>query len=51
MRISENWLREWVNPPATTQQIADRLTMAGLELEIEPAVAEASSGEIGRAHV
>jgi phenylalanyl-tRNA synthetase beta chain len=42
MKVSENWLREWVNPQATTQQIAERLVMGGLELEIEPAVAEPS---------
>jgi phenylalanyl-tRNA synthetase beta chain len=47
MKISENWLREWVNPPqATTQQIADRLVMGGLELEIEPAVAEIATGVV-----
>ncbi|MGI9227384.1 MAG: phenylalanine--tRNA ligase subunit beta, partial [Gammaproteobacteria bacterium] len=38
MKVSENWLREWVNPPANTQQLADTLTMAGLEVDfIEPA--------------
>jgi phenylalanyl-tRNA synthetase beta chain len=42
MKVSENWLREWVNPQATTQQIAEKLVMGGLELEIEPAVAEPS---------
>ena len=49
MKISENWLREWVNPQAGTQQIAERLVMGGLELEIEPAVAElASKVVVGR---
>ncbi|NVJ60896.1 MAG: phenylalanine--tRNA ligase subunit beta [Gammaproteobacteria bacterium] len=33
MKISEKWLREWVNPNASTQQIADQLTMAGLEVD------------------
>lgn len=33
MKISENWLREWVNPSADIQQIADQLTLAGLEVE------------------
>lgn len=33
MKISENWLREWVNPPADIRQIADQLTLAGLEVE------------------
>lgn len=32
MRVSENWLREWVNPSVTIQQLADTLTMAGLEV-------------------
>ncbi len=38
MKLSENWLREWVNPQATIQEISDRLVMGGLELEIEPAI-------------
>ncbi|MES0872603.1 phenylalanine--tRNA ligase subunit beta [Sinimarinibacterium thermocellulolyticum] len=38
MRLSETWLREWVNPPATIEEIAQRLVMGGLELEIEPAL-------------
>ncbi|MFA5940802.1 MAG: phenylalanine--tRNA ligase subunit beta [Sinimarinibacterium sp.] len=38
MKLSENWLREWVNPQATIHDIAERLVMGGLELEIEPAV-------------
>ncbi|MGQ0620190.1 MAG: phenylalanine--tRNA ligase subunit beta [Panacagrimonas sp.] len=38
MKLSEQWLREWVNPSADVQEIADRLVMAGFELEIEPAV-------------
>ena len=38
MKISENWLREWVNPEVSTQELGERLTMAGLELDgIEPA--------------
>ncbi len=38
MRVSENWLREWVNPAVNIQQLADTLTMAGLEVDsIEPA--------------
>ncbi|MFT4046309.1 MAG: phenylalanine--tRNA ligase subunit beta [Solimonas sp.] len=43
MKLSENWLREWVNPAATIEQIAERLVMGGLELEIEPALAEKAS--------
>ena len=33
MLISENWLREWVNPQLSTQKLADTLTMAGLEVD------------------
>ncbi len=37
MKLSEKWLREWVNPRLDTQQLAERLTMAGLEVgAIEP---------------
>jgi len=32
MRISENWLREWVNPDVGIERIAEQLTMAGLEI-------------------
>ena len=33
MKISESWLREWVNPQLTTQALASQLTMAGLEVD------------------
>ncbi|MGZ5179359.1 MAG: phenylalanine--tRNA ligase subunit beta [Ramlibacter sp.] len=33
MQFPESWLREFCNPPLTTQQIADVLTMGGLEVE------------------
>jgi phenylalanyl-tRNA synthetase beta chain len=33
MKISENWLREWVNPNIDTTTLVDQLTMAGLEVE------------------
>lgn len=46
MKISESWLREWINPAATTEQVAERLVMGGLELEIEPALAEVPSGVV-----
>jgi len=32
MKISEKWLREWVSPKLDTRALADRLTMAGLEV-------------------
>ncbi|MCG2634372.1 MAG: phenylalanine--tRNA ligase subunit beta [Gammaproteobacteria bacterium] len=33
MLISEQWLREWVNPPLNSQSLAEQLTMAGLEVD------------------
>lgn len=33
MKISETWLREWINPTLSTQDLANQLTMAGLEVE------------------
>jgi phenylalanyl-tRNA synthetase beta chain len=33
MKFSEQWLREWVNPPIDTHSLAEQLTMAGLEIE------------------
>jgi phenylalanyl-tRNA synthetase beta chain len=33
MQFPESWLREFCNPPLSTQQMADALTMAGLEVE------------------
>ncbi len=33
MKISENWLREWVNPPIDADALVAQLTMAGLEVE------------------
>ncbi len=38
MKVSERWLREWVDPPVDTAGLARQLTMAGLEVEaVEPA--------------
>ncbi len=43
MQISEAWLRELVNPPVSTEELVEQLTMAGLEVDsIEPAAAEFS---------
>ena len=33
MQFPESWLREFCNPPLTTDQLAETLTMAGLEVE------------------
>ena len=39
MKFSEQWLREWVNPPISTAELAEQLTMAGLEVDAIEAVA------------
>ena len=33
MQFPESWLREFCNPPVSTEQLAEILTMAGLEVE------------------
>jgi len=33
MQFPESWLREFCDPPIGTDELADRLTMAGLEVE------------------
>ncbi|WP_180052644.1 MULTISPECIES: phenylalanine--tRNA ligase subunit beta [unclassified Acinetobacter] len=38
MKISENWLRTWVNPAIDSDTLSDQLTMLGLEVdELAPA--------------
>ncbi len=46
MKISEQWLREWVNPDLNAQALMDQITMAGLEVDGAEPVAEAFSGVI-----
>jgi phenylalanyl-tRNA synthetase beta chain len=46
MIISEQWLREWVNPNLDTQALADQLTMAGLEVDAVTPVAQDFSGVV-----
>lgn len=33
MKFSELWLREWVNPAITSDELAEQITMAGLEVD------------------
>ncbi len=33
MKFSESWLREWVNPALTSDELAHQITMAGLEVD------------------
>ena len=46
MKISEQWLRQWVNPNNSSEQLAEKLTMAGLEIDDRFAVARAFSGVV-----
>jgi len=46
MKFPERWLRSFCNPDWTTEQLADRLTMAGLEVEEVGAVAPPFGGVV-----
>ena len=50
MQFPESWLREFCNPSLSTQQLADTLTMAGLEVEelrpVAPPFSKVVVGEI-----
>ena len=46
MRFSETWLREWVDPPVSTQELAGQLTMAGLEVDSLTPAAPAFTGVV-----
>ena len=46
MKISENWLRQWVNPANTSDELGQQLTMAGLELDGADTVAPEFSGVV-----
>ena len=50
MKFSEQWLREWVNPEVSTEELAHQLTMAGLEVDdiepVAPAFSKIVVGEV-----
>src|SRR5690606_14852058 len=46
MKISESWLREWVNPATSTNDLVAQLTMAGLEVDAVESVAGEFTGVI-----
>jgi len=46
MKFSESWLREWVNHSITREQLCEKLTMAGLEIEECVPVAGTFSGVV-----
>lgn len=48
MKFSENWLREWVSPSITTDELSEQLSMAGLEVDgVENAAAEFTGVVVG----
>ncbi|GAB6043457.1 phenylalanine--tRNA ligase subunit beta [Endothiovibrio diazotrophicus] len=48
MKFSEKWLREWVDPQVSSEELAEQLTMAGLEVDsVEPAAAAFSKVVVG----
>ncbi|MGC1172957.1 phenylalanine--tRNA ligase subunit beta [Polaromonas sp.] len=53
MQFPESWLREFCNPPLSTEQLAETLTMAGLEVEelkpVAPPFSRIVVGEIREA--
>ncbi|PKG81679.1 phenylalanine--tRNA ligase subunit beta [Colwellia sp. 75C3] len=48
MKFSESWLREWVNPTLSSEELAHQITMAGLEVDaVDPVAGEFSGVVIG----
>ena len=49
MKFSEQWLRTWVDPKISTEEMCEQLTMAGLEVDsVEPAAAPFSDVVVAR---
>lgn len=46
MKFSESWLREWVNPALDTDELCEKLSMAGLEVDGIESVAESFTGVV-----
>ena len=46
MKISENWLRTWVNPAIDSETLSDQLTMLGLEVDELASVAKPFTGVV-----
>ena len=48
MKFSESWLREWVNPAISSDELSHQITMAGLEVDaVEPVAGEFTGVLIG----
>lgn len=49
MKFSESWLREWVNPSITTDELTHQITLAGLEVDdVLPVAGQFSGVKVGR---
>lgn len=49
MKFSEAWLREWVSPKLSREEICDRLTMTGLEVDgVEPVAEHFANVVVGK---
>lgn len=46
MKLSDHWLREWVNPDLSPEELGHTLTMAGLELDSLELAATAYTGVV-----
>ncbi|NKF51592.1 phenylalanine--tRNA ligase subunit beta [Shewanella sp. WXL01] len=46
MKFSESWLREWVNPQVSRDELSHQITMAGLEVDGVDGVAAEFSGVV-----
>jgi phenylalanyl-tRNA synthetase beta chain len=46
MNVPESWLRSFCNPPLSGRELADRLTMSGIEVETYEPVGPALSGVV-----
>lgn len=48
MKFNESWLREWVNPAVSTEQLCDQITMLGLEVDsVDPVAGEFTGVVVG----
>jgi phenylalanyl-tRNA synthetase beta chain len=49
MKLSEQWLREWVDPPLDSNELAEQLTLAGLEVDsITPVAGQFTKVVVGQ---
>ena len=49
MKFSEKWLRQWVNPAVSSEELVEQLTLMGLEVDdVEPVAPEFSGVVVGK---